>query len=205
MVCAIIHKEIVTGAMCSAVVVLKYHSVVNWKDTGGTIPVDRNTIRIPPRTTTQVCTSTGLSVPPISIGIQKIEGPRRSVIPQEVSNSEPLDSSINIIPEEHRDPTPSWSKVIGSKTFTNKIADVYARGRMKFGNDTVLSESPNFIYFGMLSVNTTYEIGYVFVPTNKIVSPVDGSNWLPSGHDISDATADRVGGKKAKSHYNFKS
>ena len=51
---AVLHKEIVTGATCSAAGVLKDPSVVNWKDTGGTIPVDTNTFGIPPITTTQV-------------------------------------------------------------------------------------------------------------------------------------------------------
>ena len=78
---AVLLKEIVTGATRSAEGVLKYPLAVNWKETGGTITVDRNTARIPPRTTTQVWTGTGPSVPPISIWRQKIEGPRRSIIP----------------------------------------------------------------------------------------------------------------------------
>ena len=112
---AVIHKEIVTGATRSAAGVLKYPTVVNWKDTGGMIPFDRNTIRIPPRTTTQVWTGTEPSGLPIIIESQNIEGPRRFIIHQEVRKSEPLDASINIVPTKHRYPMPSWSKVIGSK------------------------------------------------------------------------------------------
>ena len=70
--CAVFQKEIEMGATCSAAGLSKDCPVVNWKDTGGKIPVDRNTVRIPPRTTTQVCTSTGTSFPTISIGRQKI-------------------------------------------------------------------------------------------------------------------------------------
>ena len=33
----------------------------------------------------------------------------------------------------------------------------------------------------------------------------DVSDWLLNGHDISEATADRVSEKKAKNHYNLKS
>ena len=84
---AVFCKDIVMGATRSATGVLKYPPVVNWKDTGKTILVYRNTIGIPPRTTTQVWTGTGTSVPPISIGKQKAGGPRRSIIPQEVRNS----------------------------------------------------------------------------------------------------------------------
>ena len=127
---AILHKEIVKGETHSTAGVLKDPPVVNWKDKIGTIPVDRNTFEIPPRTNTQVCTGTGPSIPPISIGGQKIEVPRRSIIPQEVRNDRPLDSYINRNPAIHRDPTPSWSKVIGNKTITNKSANVYARGHL---------------------------------------------------------------------------
>ena len=171
---------------------------------GREILVYRNTVRIPPRTTNQVRNGTGPSVPPISIGSQKIEGPRRSIITQKARNAKSLDNSINIIPAKHRDPTPSWSKVIGSKKFINESADVYARGWMNFGSDTILYKSPNFIDFGLSPVNTTDELGYLFVPTKRIRRPTDGSNWLPPGHDISEVTAYRVSRTKAKNHYNFK-
>ena len=81
-VCAVLRKEIVSGATRSTAGVLKDPPVENWKDTGGAIPVDRNTVGIPPRTTTQVHTGTGPSVPPISIWIHNIEGPRWSIITQ---------------------------------------------------------------------------------------------------------------------------
>ena len=103
----VLHKEIVTGATRSAAGVLIDHLVVNWKDTGETIPVDINTVKIPPITTTQVLTGTGPSAPPIIIGIQNIKSPRRPIIPQEFRNAEPLDASITIIPAEHRYPTPN--------------------------------------------------------------------------------------------------
>ena len=64
----VLHKEIVTGTTCSAAGVIKIPLVVNRKYTGGMIKVDRNTVRIPPRTTTQVRTGTGPYVPPIIIG-----------------------------------------------------------------------------------------------------------------------------------------
>ena len=202
---AVLHKEIVTGAMHSTAGVLKDPPVVNWKDTGGMIPVDRNNVIITPITTTQVPTGTGPSISPISIGSQKIEGPMRSIIPQEVRNAKPLNVFIYVFPAKHRDPMTVWSKVIGSKAFTNESADVYARSHMNFGSDTVLSESPNFMNFGLSSVNTMDEIGSVFVPTTRDRIPTNGSNWLLPGHDISEATADIMRKTKTKNHYNFNS
>ena len=99
----------------------------------------------------------------------------------------------------------SWSKVIGGKKFTNKSADVYARGEMNFGSDTVLSEIPNFMDFDLSSANTTDELGSIFVPNDIIGRPTNGFNCLQTGNDISKATADRVSRTKAKNYYNFKS
>ena len=135
-----LHKEIVTDATRSTAGVLKDPLVINWKDASGPIPVDINTVGIPPRTTTQVMTGTGPFAYPISIGIQNIEGPRRSITPQEVSNAKTLKSSINKFPANHREPTPGWIKIIGSKVVTDESADVYACSGMNFESDTILSE-----------------------------------------------------------------
>ena len=75
---------------------------------------------------------------------------------------------------------------------------------MNFGGDTVLSESPNFMDFGLFPVNTRDELGYVFVRTIIIERTMDGSKCLLPGHDISEATADRVNGTKKKNHFNTK-
>ena len=160
---------------------------------------------MPPGTTTPVWTSTGPSVPPISIGSQTIEGPRRTIIPQEVRNAEPLDASIHIIPSKHRDPTQSWSKIIGGKLANKSSADVYARFQMNLASDTALYESKNSIDFGLSHVDTTDEIGSVFAPTTRIGSATHGSDWIPRSHCISEATVDRVSAVKSKNHYNFKS
>ena len=164
------------GATRSAAGVLKYLSVVNRKETGGKITVDRDTVVIPPRTSNQVWTGIGPSFPLISIGSHKIEGPRRSIIPQEVRNADTINASINRFPAEHRNPTPGWSKLIGSKKISNESADVYALVRMNFGSETFLSKSPNFINCGLSSVNKTNELGFVFVPTTIIVRPTHVSN-----------------------------
>ena len=112
---AVLHKEIVMGVTHRAVGVLKDPPVVNWKETSGPITRDRNTVGMPPRATNPVWTGTVPSVPPISLERQNIESPRRTIIPQEVSNAKPLDDSVHIIPYKHRYPPPSWSKLIGRK------------------------------------------------------------------------------------------
>ena len=203
-VCAVLHKEIITGATRSATGGLKDPTVVNWKDTRKPIPQDRNTVEMPPRDTTLFWTGTGPSVPPTSIGMQKIDVPRQTIIPQEVRNAEPLDTYINRIPSKHGYRTLSWSTVIGS-IFTNKSRDdVYARCWMNLVSHTVLSKSPNFLDFGLSSVNTMDELGSIFAPTIRIRLITHGSNWLLHSHFIIEPTLDIVSRTKAKNHYNFK-
>ena len=95
--------------------------MVNWKETGGTITVDRNTVVIPPRTTNQVWAGTGPSIPQISICSHKIRGTRRSIITQEVINAKTLDASINKIPAKHRDPTPDEVRLSVVKQSSTKV------------------------------------------------------------------------------------
>ena len=64
----VIHKDIVMGVTHSTAGVIKNPLVINQKEASRPIPVDENTVRIPPITTTQVLTGTGPSVSPIRIG-----------------------------------------------------------------------------------------------------------------------------------------
>ena len=148
------------GAKYSTAGVLKDPTIVNWKDASSPIPWDRNT--------TPVRTGTGPSDPQIIIGIHNIEGTKRPIIPQEFRNAEPLDASINRIPSTHRYPTPIWRKAIGRKLTNESSADVYARYWMNLVSDAVLTESPNFMYFGLLSIDTREKRGSVFATTNII-------------------------------------
>ena len=76
---------------------------------------------------------------------------------------------------------------------------------MNFGSDNVLSESQNFMNFGLLFVNTTDELGYVFVPTTRVGRLYNDSNCPSPGNDISKATSDILSDTKPQNHYNFKS
>ena len=58
--------------------------------------------------------------------------------------------------------------------------------------------------FGLSPINTTDKLGFVINPTTRVERPTNGSNWLQPGHDIYEATADRLSKKKSNNHYNFK-
>ena len=102
------------------------------------------------------------------------------------------------------DPAPTWSKVIGRK-FTNKSnADVKSCCRMNLTSDAVLTKSPNFVNLWLLSIHTSDELRSVFIPTTRIRTLTDGSNWLLPVHWIGNVTADRVSRTGSDKYYNAK-
>ena len=138
--------------------------------------------RNPSRLTTPVCIGAVPYISPTNIRSQEIENTRRSIVPQEVRNTEPFDTSINGISAKHRDPTPTWSKVIGRKLSEKSSAYIYLCCRTNLTRDAVLTESPNFMNPGLLYVQTLDELSSIFIPTTRIRRQRDGSNWLPTGH-----------------------
>ena len=160
---------------------------------------------MPPRSTTPVHIGTGNLVSPNRTKSQYIGSPRQFISLQEVSNAEPLETSIHGISSKHRDPAPTWSNLNGSKFSNKSFSDVYSRCWMNLARDTVLTKIPNFMDLGLSSVHTTDELGPVFIPTTRIGSPMHVSNWIPPGHRISEATVDRVSETRLKQNYNYNS
>ena len=115
-----------------------------------------------------------------------------SIGPQLRRYAQPLDTSINVIYSEHRDPAPIFSKVIGRKFTDKSSADVNSCCRMNFGSDAVLTETPKFVNLRLASVHTLNDLGSVFMPTNIIGTPTDDYNWFLTSHRIGEVTVDRV-------------
>ena len=111
---------------------------------------------------------------------------------------------INEIYDKHRDPAPTWSKVIGRKFSGKSSAYVNSRYWINLTRDAVLTKSPNFMNLGLSSVHTSDELGFVFIPTTIIGRPTDAFNWLPPGHHIGEVTSDRVIGTRSEKNYNAK-
>ena len=110
------------------------------------------------------------------MGCQYIGSPMRSIGPQELRGAQPLETFIHIIYAKHRDPAPTWSKVIGHKLSDESSTDVYARCQMNLTHDAILEESPNFMNLGISSVHTSGKLGSIFIPTTIIGRRMDGSN-----------------------------
>ena len=75
---------------------------------------------------------------------------------------------------------------------------------MNLMRGAVLTKSQKCIDLGISFVNTSGEIGSVFIPTNRIRRPTGGFNWLPTGHIIGEVTADKVSRTRSEQNYSAK-
>ena len=76
---------------------------------------------------------------------------------------------------------------------------------MNFGSNAIFTPNPNSINLGIASVNTTNKLGSFSIPTTRFISTASSYNWIRHGHDIEEATADRVSETRSNSDYIFKS
>ena len=188
----ILSKEIVTDAARSAAHLLQTPADVSRNGMDGNTPWDGNTAIRSTMLTSPVRIGGSTTVYPTNTGSQDIIIPRGSIGPQEVRDDQPLDTSINGIYFKHRDPAPTWSKVIGRKFSDESSFDVYSRCRMNLTSDAILTKIPNFMNMGLSSIHTSDELGSVFIHTTRIIILTDGSNWILPGHRINEVTADKV-------------
>ena len=135
-------------------------------------------------------TGTVTSAPPICIMSQDIGSTRGYIIPHEFRNAHPFKKSINQFFPEHGHPTPIFSKEIGRKTVSDKSADVNSLCGMNLGRNCVLSESLNFMDFGLSTANTPDKLKYIIVPTTRVRRLTNVSDWLRPMDDIEEVTAE---------------
>ena len=117
---------------------------------------------------------------PTQTGNQDIFSPRWSVIVHEARNAEPLHAPINRFLAIHGHPTLILSRLIGPKTVSIEIANVYAHKRMDLVSNSIFTESPNFMDLGLSPANKTDKLKSVIGPTNKVEGLTDISGWLTS-------------------------
>ena len=138
------------------------------------------------------------------MGSQDIDSPRGSIGPEEVRNDQSFDTSINGFSTEHRDPAPSFSKVISRKLYEKSRSDVYLHCLMNFTHDAVLIKSLNFMNLGISSVHALDALGSFSILASRIGSSGNGSNCLPPGHIIGEVTADRISRTGSEQKYSSK-
>ena len=161
-------KDIVTDAARSGVKILQTPREVSQTVRDGFVPRDINAAIATARLTLRRPNFISTSESPTQTGTKYIVSPRRSIIPQEVKNAEPLDTSFNRFRDEHGHPTPIFSKVIGPKTVPDESADIYARKRVDFGSNSVVAKSPNFLDLDLSPANTMDKLMSVIGPTTIV-------------------------------------
>ena len=146
----ILLKEIFLDAACSGARIFWTPREVRRTGRDGSTPQDVNTSVATSRLTLHCPNLIGTSNFPTRTGTQDIVSPRRYIIPQETRNADPLDAPINQFSVVHGHTTPIFRKIIGPKIVPDKSADVYARKRMDFASNSVVSESTKFMDFRRL-------------------------------------------------------
>ena len=176
-------------------------TVVNWKDMDRTIPWGGNTSKISPRFNSPFWIGGGTSVSPTRMGSQEIGSPSGTIGPVEVRNAQPFHVSVIGSSAKHRDPAPTFSKIIGREISNKSRANVYPLFRKNFTCEAVLTKSPNFMDLGISSVHASDELRSFSIPATRIGRAIDGSNWLLSGYLIGEVTADIMSRTRSEQNY----
>ena len=113
-------------------------------------------------------------------------------------------TSIDEFLVENRGPRPIFRKLVGCKVTADPRFDVNSYGGMNSGSDAVVTPNPNFMNFGIASVNITDKIGSVRLPATRVERPTEISDWIRQGHNIEEAMTDRVSETRSKIAYILK-
>ena len=196
-------KEIVTDTARCGQRIFRTPREVNRTGRDGTMSRDRNTAVAAFRLTypVQICHSTTDS--PIQNSNQDIINPIGPITPLWTRNAEKLKTSIDGFFADDRVLKPIFSNVVGCKFADNCIVNVNLPCRMNSGSNVVFTQNPNFINLGIASVNTTDKLGSIRNPTTRVGRPTSRSNRIRHGHDIEEATSDRVSETRSHSEYFF--
>ena len=143
----------------------------------------------------------GTPVSPTQTDTQDFFSPRRSTIATEARKAKPLDAPIDGFLAVHGHSKSIYSKVIGPKTVPGQISNVYACERMDFASNSIIGESPNFIYLGLSPANTADKLNSVTSPAARVEELTDGSGWIASTHGTEQVTVGIVSETKAYSDY----
>ena len=110
---------------------------------------------------------------------------------------EPFDALINGSLDKNSDSTSFSSHVVGLEAVFGEVADVDTIERTNFLSSPVLGETPKFMDLRVSTINTADKLNSVFAPVSRAEGLTDHSEWLTSGHQFAEVTAERVSEAKA--------
>ena len=99
---------------------------------------------------------------------------------------------------------PILSKVIGLKLSDSSSDDLYLLCRMKFVDDVVNNQAPQFMDMGLLVINKMNESGVLGTPATRIRRLTYVSHWISTDHIFGEATAVLMGAARSDHDYNFR-
>ena len=87
-----------------------------------------------------------------------------------------------------------FSKVISPKLSNGSSGDLYTYFRVKFTDDSMQTQTPQYMDLGFSTINSLDESNDLSTPSAIILRPTYGSHWSVPDHVFDEATA--VGGSK---------
>ena len=97
-----------------------------------------------------------------------------------------------------------FSKLIGHKISNISSGDLYTRCRINFTDDTLQTQTPQFMYLGLLTINSLDESSGISTPATIIQRPLDGDHWSAPDHVFGEATLVGVSEVKSDHDYTYK-
>ena len=109
------------------------------------------------------------TLPPCGLsGSLQIANKRQSMSPDLGINTQKLDAVVDRNFPNDLDYASIFRKVISHKLSDGSSDEIYSRYRVNFAGDVVQTQTPQFMYLGLLAINTLDESSVLDTPTNSI-------------------------------------
>ena len=75
---------------------------------------------------------------------------------------------------------------------------------MDFTTNSIGTEAPNSVDWGIRAVNTSDEFNIFFTPTTRIRGPNDGTHWSAPDHVVGESTAVGMSATRSELDHSYK-
>ena len=140
--------------------------------------------------------------PPCGLNLsQEVGDIRQSNSPGLVRQSQKLDAAIDGKFSNNCYATSIFSNIIGDKLSDGSSRDLYTRCKMNLTTDPVKTKTPQFVDFGLATINALYEGSGISTPTTIIRRPIYGDHWNTLNNIFGETIV--VGLSEVKSDYDY--
>ena len=130
--------------------------------------------------------------------IHQVANKRQSNFLGLVRQTQKLDAVVDGRLTDDLDSESIFSKLIGHKIYNGSSGDLYMRCRMNFAADPVQTQTPQFMYLGISTINALDKSSGLSTPATRFQRSTNGANWSAQYHVFGEVIA--VGVSETKSY-----